>query len=336
METRLFWIGVAMGAYAWLSRRWKANGAVDTPVKCGLWHGLFLGMAASSVALVLAMSMEGRGPQGSGRLSALWASQFYPAALAGVVFGAVGFWRGYASGDKTAARGHYLEEDWEWSETVFSAVILASVLMYFVIQAFKIPSGSMRRTFMEGDHLFVNKFIYGLRVPFSGRRVLSLRKVARGDIVVFRFPSEDPRKAHCNSIQHGKDFIKRVVGLPGDKVEVVNGVLKVNGRFPVEPFVNMDPAERDPYRQPKAMGADALGPERYQELWRNHDLDRALEGVVKDQFGPVTVPEGAYMMMGDNRDHSCDSRYWGPVETKYLKGKAWFIYWPPSRMGALR
>ncbi|MBI5622481.1 MAG: signal peptidase I [Elusimicrobia bacterium] len=241
------------------------------------------------------------------------------------------------TGDAVEKRTYYLEEDWEWSETVFSAVILASVLMYFVVQAFKIPSGSMRKTFMEGDHLFVNKFIYGLRVPFSGKRVLAFRKVDRGDILVFRFPSDDPRKQHCGSIQYGKDFIKRVIGLPGDKVEVINGVLKVNDRFPVEPYVNMDPVERDPYRQPKAMNADALQAEsRYQELWRTHDLDRALEGVLKDQFGPVTVPEGTYMMMGDNRDHSCDSRYWGPVETKYLKGKAWFIYWPPSRMGAVR
>lgn len=335
METRLFWIGLAMGAYAWLSRRWKHNGAVNTPLKCGLWHGLFLGLAGFSVALVLAMSMDARGRGGATALAMLM-GELYPALLAGCVFGAAGFWRGTMAGDKAEKRAYYLEEDWEWSETVFSAVILASVLMYFVVQAFKIPSGSMRKTFLEGDHLFVNKFVYGLRVPFTGKRVLSPRKVQRGDVVVFRFPSEDPRKAHCNAVQYGKDFIKRVVGVPGDTIEVINGVVKINGQFPVEPFVNMDPVERDPYRQPKAMGADALGRERYQELWQNHDLDRALEGVVKDQFGPVTVPEGSYMMMGDNRDHSCDSRYWGPVPTRNLKGKAWFIYWPPARMGVVK
>ncbi|MFA6315785.1 MAG: signal peptidase I [Elusimicrobiota bacterium] len=337
METRLFWIGLAMGAYAWLSRKWKTSGKVDTPLKCGLWHGLFLGMSAFAVVLVLAMSMEGRAPRIGVAAGGLLSAEFYPALLAGLILGAVGFWRGYMTGDAAEKRTHFLEEDWEWSETVFSAVILASILMYFVVQAFKIPSGSMRKTFLEGDHLFVNKFIYGLRVPFSGKRVLALRTVQRGDVLVFRFPSEDPRKLHCGSIQYGKDFIKRVVGLPGDKIEVVNGVVKINDRFPVEPFVNMDPAERDPYRQPQAMNAGVLLKEgRYQELWQKHDLDRALEGVMKDQFGPVTVPEGSYMMMGDNRDHSCDGRYWGPVETKYLKGKAWFIYWPPARMGVVR
>ncbi|MBI5211478.1 MAG: signal peptidase I [Elusimicrobia bacterium] len=237
-------------------------------------------------------------------------------------------------GDKAEKRKYYLAEDWEWAETVFSAVILASVLMYCVVQAFKIPSGSMRNTFIEGDHLFVNKFIYGLRVPFSGKRVLALRGIRRGDIVVFRFPSDDPRELHCGSIQYGKDFIKRVVGIPGDTIEVADGQVKINGQSPVEPYVNQD--SRDPDRQPGSPKAKLLTREKYQELWQTHALDRALEGTMRDQFGPVTVPKGSFMVMGDNRDHSCDSRYWGPVELKYLKGRAWFIYWPPSRMGVAR
>lgn len=334
METRLFWIGVAMGAYAWLSNRWRESGAIDTPLKSGLWHGTFLGLAGFSIVMVLAMSMEGRLGRIAVAAEATTSRELYPSLFVGLIGGAVGFWRAYMGGDKAEKRKYYLAEDWEWAETVFSAVILASVLMYCVVQAFKIPSGSMRNTFLEGDHLFVNKFIYGLRVPFSGKRVLGLRGIRRGDIVVFRFPSDDPRELHCGSIQYGKDFIKRVVGIPGDTIEVVNGQVKINGQSPVEPYVNQD--SRDPDRQPGSPKAKLLTREKYQELWQTHALDRALEGTMRDQFGPVTVPERSFMVMGDNRDHSCDSRYWGPVELKYLKGRAWFIYWPPSRMGVAR
>ena len=97
--------------------------------------------------------------------------------FSGAIAAAVGFWRGLSRGAAPEGRRYFLSEDLEWAETVFSAVLLASVLMYFVVQAFKIPSGSMRNTLLEGDHLFVNKFIYGLRVPFTGKRVLALRQV---------------------------------------------------------------------------------------------------------------------------------------------------------------
>src|SRR5208282_4172243 len=102
-------------------------------------------------------------------------------------------------------------EDLEWADTVFSAVLLASLLMYFVIQAFKIPSSSMESTLMVGDHLFVNKFVYGLRVPLAGKRVFELRPISRGDVIVFQFPDDDITHLHCGSVQYRKDFIKRVV-----------------------------------------------------------------------------------------------------------------------------
>jgi signal peptidase I len=206
--------------------------------------------------------------------------------------------------------------------------------MYFVIQAFKIPSGSMEKTLLIGDHLFVNKFIYGLRVPLSGKRVVPLRPVERGDVVVFRFPSDDPTELHCGSIQYGKDFIKRVIGLPGDSVQVLEGRVIINGKeLKDESYAQY---KDGPHRQPPSVAAAELSPQDYQQVWQSHSLDKALQDITKDYFGPVVVPPASFFVMGDNRDASCDSRYWGPVEAKYLKGKAWFIYWPPSRMTAVR
>ena len=211
---------------------------------------------------------------------------------------------------------------------------MASLLMMFVVQAFKIPSASMEKTLLIGDHLFVNKFLYGARVPFSGRRVLPLRKPRRGDILVFQFPVDDPTELHCGSVQYGKDFIKRLIGVPGDKIEVRRGQVILNDK-PLgdeASYAVHDAA----YQEPVSPRAATLSPERYQQLWREHHLDAELNNNQRDFFGPVTVPPNAYFMMGDNRDHSCDSRYWGPVEEKYVKGNAWFLYWPPSRMGAVR
>ncbi|MBI5201927.1 MAG: signal peptidase I [Elusimicrobia bacterium] len=216
----------------------------------------------------------------------------------------------------------------EWAETVFSAVLLASLLMYFVVQAFKIPSGSMRSTLLEGDHLFVNKFIYGVRIPFTRKRILKFSAPKRGDIMVFQFPTDDMTETHCGSVQYGKDFIKRTIGLPGETVEVKAGQVYVDGKLlDGETYAQY----LDPVRQPPTtvkVPADA-----YQELWQTRKLDHQLGDAVRDNFGPIKVPAGTYLMMGDNRDRSCDSRFWGPVNEHYLKGKAWVIYWPPSRIG---
>jgi len=209
----------------------------------------------------------------------------------------------------------------------------------FVVQAFKIPSGSMENTLLIGDRLFVNKFVYGLRVPYTGRRVLGLEKIARGDVAVFKFPVEDPRELHCGSVQYGKDFIKRVIGLPGDVVEVRQGRVMVNGRPPEqEPYAHWTA----PYRMQEPLRAKEISGERYQQLWQEHRLDREFEdkpddyASLRDYFGPVTVPARSYFMMGDNRDASCDSRYWGPVPEGFMKGKAWLLYWPIARMKTVR
>ncbi|MBI4801832.1 MAG: signal peptidase I [Elusimicrobia bacterium] len=217
----------------------------------------------------------------------------------------------------------------EWSETIFSAVVLASVVMYLFIQAFKIPSGSMKMTFLEGDHLFVNKFIYGFRIPYTKKKVLSFGRIGRGDIVVFAFPSSDPKETQCGGRQYGKDFIKRVIGLPGERVELKNGVIFINGKnIGEEPYAQY----LDPRRYPGSN--DKMPPAVYQRFWETRGLAKMVSELVRDNFGPVTVPAGNYMVMGDNRDRSCDSRYWGAVPEYLIKGRAWFIYWPPSRMGS--
>jgi signal peptidase I len=333
MEYRLFFIGLAMGAFAWFSRGWQKEGGPKTPMLSALWHALFFFLAGFSITMILSMSFETREKFISVAAYVIPVGELYRALLAGGVLGALGFWRAWSEGDKVEKRRYFMHEDLEWADTVFSAALMASLLMMFVIQAFKIPSASMEKTLLIGDHLFVNKFLYGVRVPFSGKRILPIRQPKRGDILVFQFPVDDPQALHCGSVQYGKDFIKRLIGEPGDKIEVQGGRVLINGMLLAEePYAVYD----SPYREPVALRARELGPELYQKLWQEHHLDAALNNNQRDSFGPVTVPPKSYFMMGDNRDHSCDSRYWGPVPEKYVKGNAWFLYWPPSRMGSVR
>ncbi len=175
----------------------------------------------------------------------------------------------------------------EYAETLVIAIVLALFIRTFVVQAFKIPSGSMIPTLQIGDHILVSKFIYGIRLPFTDFVVVPISKPDRGDIIVFRFPKDE-----------SKDFIKRVVGVPGDKIELREKVLYVNDVEQSESFTNHG-ADEAPFR---------IVPER-------------------DNFGPVSVPENAYFVMGDNRDHSLDSRFWGFVDFSKIKGEAFLIYW---------
>ena len=172
----------------------------------------------------------------------------------------------------------------EYAEAIIIAVMLALFIRTFVVQAFKIPSGSMKPTLLVGDHILVNKFIYGIKLPFADKTLVELGKPKRGDVIVFKFPN-DPKK----------DYIKRVIGLPGDKVQLINKRLFINGT-PVE-----DPrASYLPYGNYRS-------------------------------FGPVTVPADRLFVMGDNRDESSDSRVWGFVPFSNLKGKAFLIYWSWDR-----
>lgn len=174
----------------------------------------------------------------------------------------------------------------EYAEALVMAVILALFIRTFVVQAFKIPSGSMLPTLQIGDHLLVNKFSYGIRIPFVGKRILEMGSPQYDDVVVFIYP-QDP----------SKDFIKRVKALPGDTIELRNKVLYVNGERASDEFAHFDPIPERSARRPR------------------------------DDFGPETVPEGHVFVMGDNRDHSHDSRFWGTVPVNDILGKAFLLYW---------
>jgi len=172
-------------------------------------------------------------------------------------------------------------------EAIIVAVILAMFIRTFIVQAFKIPSGSMKETLLIGDHILVNKFIYGVKIPFLRTTIIKVKNPARNDILVFKFP-EDP----------GKDFIKRVIGVAGDVVEIREKKIYVNN-MPIDDKFGV-------YTDP-------------------HSFPASFQP--RDNFGPVTVPPDSLFVMGDNRDHSYDSRWWGYVNLKAVQGKAFMIYW---------
>jgi signal peptidase I len=196
----------------------------------------------------------------------------------------------------------------EYAEAIVVAMLLAFAIRVFVVQAFKIPSGSMIPTLLIGDHILVSKLSYGVQWPadckvkmafppltcYASSTLVSFGQPQRGDVIVFRYPEDED-----------KDFIKRIVGLPGDKIEIRNKVVHVNG----VPFEDQAFTQRvDP---------------------------GTIDGTInpRDNFGPVTVPEQAYFVMGDNRDQSLDSRFWGFVSAEKIKGKAFRIYWSWSGQG---
>ena len=336
MEEKLFWIGILVGIHLFLTHHFSEKGKFKSDKFARVWHAVFIAIVSFSGTLLLMVSLDNR--KGDVVTAVLFSQKqvIYGliAGLAGGIWAYLGIGKEkHAARDKKPSKAPEqpaaIKEDMEWSETIFSAVILASVVMYLFVQAFKIPSGSMRVTFLEGDHLFVNKFIYGFRIPYTHKKILDFKKIKRGEIVVFQFPSFDPAEEQCGGSQYGKDFIKRVIGLPGEKVELRDGVVYINGtKLPDEPYTQY----LDPMRYP-GPHTSKVPQSDYQTFWENRTLAKRVSELVRDNFGPVTVPPGHYMVMGDNRDRSCDSRYWGPVPAYLIKGRAWFIYWPPSRMG---
>jgi signal peptidase I len=181
----------------------------------------------------------------------------------------------------------------EYFESIVIAVILALFVRTFVFQAFKIPTGSMENNLLIGDHLLVNKFVLGPAPTGLERVLLPVRPVRRGDVVVFKYPEEPER-----------DFIKRVIGLPGDTLEVRNKKVYINGKALEEPYVHV--------LEPPSV------PSGFHEVT---SFD------VREHYGPVTVPDTQYFVMGDNRDNSQDSRYWGFLPRDYVKGRAMMVYW---------
>jgi len=172
-------------------------------------------------------------------------------------------------------------------EAILFAILLALFIRTFIIQAFKIPSGSMLPTLQIGDHLLVSKFIYGIKMPFTGATLVPITDPKPNDIVVFEFPKNPDL-----------DYIKRVIAVAGDIVEIRDKKIFINGK----PFDDRHGVFKDPMIHPASVDP-------------------------RDNFGPVTVPAGKIFTMGDNRDNSFDGRFWGFVDLKAIRGKAWIIYW---------
>jgi len=206
----------------------------------------------------------------------------------------------------------------EYAEAIVIAIVLALFIRTFVVQAFKIPSGSMIQTLQIGDHILVNKMVYGIKLPwdcewdltstrsgvskfpllwscYSYKTLIPVASPERGDIIVFMFPEDE-----------SKDFIKRLIGLPGDRVEVRNKTVYINDKPLIESYTqHVDPKVLPHQSQPR------------------------------DNFGPLTVPPDSYFVIGDNRDQSLDSRFWGFVKREKIKGKAFLIYWSWDGRGDL-
>jgi signal peptidase I len=174
-------------------------------------------------------------------------------------------------------------------EAILVAVVLALFIRTFIVQAFKIPSGSMKNTLLIGDHILVNKFTYGIKVPFIKKTLIPIGEPERGDIVVFTYP-RDP----------SKDFIKRVVGIAGDTVEIKNKNVYVNGK--------------------------RINDKKY-AIYTDNSKSIFHANNMRDNMVPVKIPDNSLFVMGDNRDNSHDSRFWGFVDLQNVKGEAFIIYW---------
>ena len=237
MGTTLFWIACGLLAYALVLREvFKRELLVRRPSVSATLHILFTSSVGGLIGFVVSASTDLHGP------SPRWPLTF---AIAGLIWGIVQLTiKRSVPGGST----ELLNEDLEWAETSYSAILLAAVIMYAVLQAFKIPSGSMEDTLRIGDHLFVNKFIYGIRVPFTDRRVLKWRDVRRGEIIVFEAPQSAITSPDERDRGVRKDFIKRAIGLPGDEIRIRNKTVFVNGQPQREAYV----AFRDPNSYPAA------------------------------------------------------------------------------------
>jgi signal peptidase I len=201
----------------------------------------------------------------------------------------------------------------EWIEPFLIAAVVALFIRQFVVEAFKIPSGSMIPTLTIGDHLLVNKFIYGPRIPFTDTRIFTWKEPKRGDIIVFKYPENED-----------KNFIKRVVGLAGDKVEIKKGKLFINDEpVSIAPVGTTDGRREEgsgyPYYDKPKLYDEQLGTVKHHIQY------------LRDQsgynFGPKIVPAESVFVMGDNRDNSQDSRVWGFVKRNKILGRALIIYW---------
>jgi signal peptidase I len=229
-----------------------------------------------------------------------------------------------AIGTRAAAPPSTLRAVWDQVGTLLLAVVIALGVRACVVEPFRIPSGSMLPTLLIGDHLFVNRFVYGIKVPFTDYRFPGLREPQRGDVVVFSVARDPMRGEGPGSVYPAdlrpdlptESFVKRIVGMPGDSVEVRDGVVSVNGKT-----LEQEPTG-ETFLDPRGMAfqvrREKIDGHPHQTL---HDpRDSGRDGVWR-------VEPGRYLMMGDNRDQSFDSRYWGTVREAEFKGPAFVIYW---------
>ena len=204
---------------------------------------------------------------------------------------------------------------YEWAKTIVIAFALFFIVRAFFVEAFKIPSGSMENTLLPGDFLLVNKLVYGAQIPFTTKTLPAIRKPRRGDVIVFQYPSEP-----------SKNFVKRLVGVPGDTLAMENGILIRNGEALQESYVSHTEPDHDP-----------IDDEFY---WQRNYIVRTAEASTsvyrpsRNNWGPLVVPKGNYFVLGDNRDNSHDSRYWGFVPDSLVRGRPMFVYYSFARDSA--
>lgn len=229
----------------------------------------------------------------------------------------------------------------DWTPVIVAVLLIRS----FVVEAFMVPTGSMLNTILVGDFMLVNKFVYGVKLPFTDKTIIPVSGPKRGDIIVFRFPvdADDPQpkerytrlfprwlpllplfwdsQMHFFDWYVPRNFVKRCIAMAGDTVECRNKQLYVNGRLQTEPYVMHTDAQTLP-------GFDTMLPQAaFQQAWEDGRFyESDYSAYVRDQFGPVVVPAGDIFAMGDNRDNSEDSRFWGPLDLRYLRGKPLVVY----------
>jgi signal peptidase I len=196
----------------------------------------------------------------------------------------------------------YVRSVLSWAQVIVFVLLLRA----FVIQAYVIPTPSMEDTLLVGDALLVNRFVYGVKLPSSNSNLIPGRMPRRNEIIVFKYPFEN------------RDFVKRCIAVEGDTVEIRDKVLYVNGEPADEPFTY--------FRDQRVYPRIEVDREYFQAVWENAQADDYYSPAIRDNFGPVVVPEDHVFAMGDNRDNSLDCRFWGPLHRKYLRGKPLFIY----------